>query len=53
MLGTIDTKAVLIFYERWYYSTVLKINIKIYETVIFPVVFYGCETISLTLREEY
>jgi hypothetical protein len=28
------------------------LNIKIYETVILPVVLYGCETWSLTLREE-
>jgi hypothetical protein len=28
-------------------------NIKIYRTVIFPVVLYGCETWSLTLREEH
>jgi hypothetical protein len=27
-------------------------KIKIYRTVIIPVVFYGCETWSLTLREE-
>jgi hypothetical protein len=27
------------------------LKIKIYETVIFPVVLYGCETWSLTLRE--
>jgi hypothetical protein len=26
---------------------------KIYETVILPVVLYGCETWSLTLREEH
>ena len=26
--------------------------IKIYRTIILPVVFYGCETWSLTLREE-
>jgi hypothetical protein len=26
---------------------------KIYETVIFPVLLYGCETWSLTLREEH
>ena len=25
---------------------------KIYRTIILPVVFYGCETCSLTLREE-
>jgi hypothetical protein len=28
------------------------VNIKAYRTVILPVVFYGCETWSLTLREE-
>jgi hypothetical protein len=26
---------------------------KIYKTVIMPVVLYGCETWSLTLREEH
>jgi hypothetical protein len=29
------------------------LKIKIYKTVIFPVVLYGCETRSLTLREEH
>jgi hypothetical protein len=29
------------------------IKIKIYSTIIFPVVLYGCETRSLTLREEH
>ena len=28
------------------------LNIKISRTIIFPVVLYGCETWSLTLREE-
>ena len=28
------------------------LNIKIYKTAILPVVLYGCETWSLTLREE-
>ena len=28
------------------------LKIKTYRTIIFPVVFYGCETWSLTLREE-
>jgi hypothetical protein len=45
----------------WYYSvqnllssSLLSKNqrIKIYRTVILPVVLYGCETWSLTLREE-
>ena len=27
-------------------------NIKIYKTIMLPVVLYGCETWSLTLREE-
>jgi hypothetical protein len=29
------------------------IKIKIYKTIILPVVLYGCETWCLTLREEY
>ena len=32
--------------------TVLVLKIKIYRTIILPVVLYGCETWSLTLREE-
>ena len=28
------------------------IKIKVYRTVILPVILYGCETWSLTLREE-
>jgi hypothetical protein len=30
-----------------------KLKIKIYKTVILPVVLYGCETWSLTLGEEH
>jgi hypothetical protein len=29
-----------------------KVQVKIYKTIIIPVVLYGCETGSLTLREE-
>ena len=29
------------------------VKIKIYRTIILPVVLYGCETWSLTLREEH
>jgi hypothetical protein len=29
------------------------IKIKVYRTIILPVVLYGCETWSLTLREEH
>jgi hypothetical protein len=29
------------------------VKIKIYKTIIIPVVLYGCETWSLTLREEH
>jgi hypothetical protein len=29
------------------------IKIKLYKTVILPVVLYGCETWSVTLREEH
>ena len=33
-------------------SSLLSKNIKIFRTVTLPVVLYGCETWSLTLREE-
>jgi len=33
-------------------SSLLTKNLKIYRTIIFPVVLYGCETWLLTLREE-
>jgi hypothetical protein len=29
------------------------VKIKIYKTIILPVVLYGCETLSLILREEH
>jgi hypothetical protein len=29
------------------------VKVKIYKTIILPVVLYGCETWSLALREEY
>jgi hypothetical protein len=29
------------------------LKIKIYKTIIFPLVLYGCETWSLTLRDEH
>jgi hypothetical protein len=38
----------------WSSRLVLKnLGTKIYKTVILPVVLYGCETWSLTLREEH
>jgi len=37
----------------WSSSLIIKnIIIQIYRTVVLPVVLYGCETWSLTLREE-
>jgi hypothetical protein len=30
-----------------------RLKIRIYKTIILPVVLYGCETWSLTLREEH
>jgi hypothetical protein len=36
--------------QNVFLSKILKI--KIYRTIILPVVLYGCETWSLTLREE-
>jgi hypothetical protein len=29
------------------------VKVKIYKTIILPVVLYGCETWSLTLRKEH
>jgi hypothetical protein len=34
-------------------SHIKNLKIKIYKTVILPVVLYGCETWPLTLREEH
>jgi hypothetical protein len=30
-----------------------KFKVKIFKTIILPVVLYGCETLCLTLREEH
>jgi hypothetical protein len=37
------------------FSSAVKKNLKlrIYNTIIFPVILYGCETWSLTLKEEH
>jgi hypothetical protein len=34
-------------------SAVKKRKIRVYKTIILPVVLYGCETWSLALMEEY
>ena len=34
------------------FSYYFSLKIKVYRTIILPVVLYGCETCSLTLREE-
>jgi hypothetical protein len=40
--------------NRLSYSLLSKnVGIKMYRTIILPVVLYGCETWSLTLREEH
>jgi hypothetical protein len=40
--------------EYFFFSSAVKnIKIRIYKTTILPVVLYGCETWSLTLREEH
>jgi hypothetical protein len=37
-----------------YFRTIAKhLKIKLYKTVVLPIVLYGCETWSLTLREEH
>ena len=38
--------------ENKWFETSKNVNIKIWRTIILPVVLYGCETWSLTLREE-
>jgi len=40
------------FQSRVFQFAIQTIKIKIYRTIILPVVLYGCETWSLTLREE-
>jgi hypothetical protein len=47
MLGIIQSKIFCLFISY------KNLKIKIYKTVILPVVLYGCETWSLTLREEH
>jgi hypothetical protein len=44
-------KLVTIYYFPSYNSR--NVKIKIYKTIILPVVLYECETLSLTLREEH
>jgi hypothetical protein len=40
--------------DPWFDRQLSKsIKIRIYKTIILPVVLYGCETWSLTLREEH
>jgi hypothetical protein len=34
-------------------SHIEKLEIKVHKTVILPVMLYGCETLSPTLREEH
>jgi hypothetical protein len=48
MLSVIQSKifCLLVSYKK-------NLKIKIYKTVILPVVLYGCETWSLTFREEH
>jgi hypothetical protein len=36
-----------------FHNCCLKTKIRIYKTIILPVVLYGCETWSLALREEH
>jgi hypothetical protein len=38
--------------QNLFSSRIKKLKINIFQTVILPVVLYGCETWSLTLREE-
>ena len=38
--------------ELTFISSLLRLKIRVYKTIIFPVVLYSCEAWSLTLREE-
>jgi hypothetical protein len=38
---------------KWLASVSKNLKIRIYKTIILPVFLYGCETWSLTLREEH
>jgi hypothetical protein len=56
-----EIKGTLISANACYYSVkklflssaVQNVNIKTCKTIILPVVLYGCETLSLTLKEEH
>jgi hypothetical protein len=39
--------------ETFVFSSAKNVRIRIHKTIILPVVLYGCETLSLILREEY
>jgi hypothetical protein len=39
--------------DQWTESIIVAVKIRIYKTIILPVVLYGCETCSLTLRDEH
>jgi hypothetical protein len=39
--------------ERFVFSSAIHKNKRIYKSIILPVVLYGCETWSLTVREEH
>jgi len=49
-----EIKSILRSGSACYHSVqnLLSLKIKIYRTIILPVVLHGCETWSLTLREE-
>jgi hypothetical protein len=49
MLATIQSRT---FLSPRLLSKNTKIRIYLYKSIILPVVLYGCETWSLTLREE-
>jgi hypothetical protein len=35
-----------------HFYLVVRTSLRVYRTIILPVVLYGCETLSLTLRKE-
>jgi hypothetical protein len=63
LYGSVSTVQVTLFLMRYCWIIMFlvlsflllsrNVKIRIYKTIILPVVLYGCETLSLTLREEH
>jgi hypothetical protein len=52
VIGLNPARIIIIYYLQLKISSG-NVKIKIYKTIILPVVLYGCKTLSLTLRKEH